>query len=130
MRARELEDENKRIQQRMQATEDAGKSDAEKEKARADRLEKRLATMEQQQARHEVAADKKLPVELLEHMSGADRTALEQAADRIVAYAKSVADAAVETSGRPRRSADPIARGTPVSEPLDMNEYIRTGFRR
>lgn len=136
MRVREAEDENKRLQRQVEAATDRDKSDLDKEKARADRLEKRLATMEHQQARHEVAAERKVPVEVLEHVRGDDRALLEATADRVVDYAKGVAEAAIEAAlaaaeaPRPRRSTDPVARGVPVSEPLDMNEFIRAGFRR
>jgi len=136
MRVRELEDEAKRLQARVQAAEDRDKSELEKATGRAERLEKRLAEMTQQQARHEVAEAKEIPVVLLEGVSAGDRGALEQAADAIVDYAKGVAEQAVEAALaqnaqlRRRSTAESVARGAPVTEPLDMNELIRAGFRR
>jgi hypothetical protein len=137
VRVRELEDQQQRLSQRLQSAEDKDKTELEKEKARADRLERRLAHTEAQQHRHEVAADRQLPVELLAHVPG-DRQALEQAADTINTHVKQAVDAAVKQAVEeavkdaraPRRSSDPVARGAPVTEPVDMNEFIRAGFRR
>jgi Domain of unknown function (DUF4355) len=137
-RVRELEAHAAELAKKAQSAEDRDKTELEKATGRAERLEKKIAQMEQQQARHEVAAAKQIPVELLEHVSGADRAVLEAFADGLLGYAKQVAEGAVEaavaaadTAARqPRRSTDMVARGAPVSEPLDMNEYIRAGFRR
>jgi len=137
-RVRELEAEQADLARRAQAAEDRDKTELEKATARAERLEKRIAQMEHQQARHEVAAAKSLPVELLEPVAAGDRPALEQHADAIVKHAEQIAGRAVEAAlaaaeaerRGPRRAADLVARGTPVTEPLDMNDFIRAGFRR
>jgi hypothetical protein len=137
MRVRELEDEKQRMTARLQAAEDRDKTETEKAVAHAARLEKKIATMEQQQARHEVAGDRKIPVELLEHVRGEDRALLEATADRWLTWHKTELEEAVKqavdaalAAPRTRRTSDPVARGAPVAEPFDMNEYIRAGFRR
>lgn len=134
---RELQAEHAAAIKRLETADERDKSDSEKLQARNARLEKQIADMTQTQTRHEVAADRKIPVEALEHVNG-DRTILEVTADRVIDYAKTVAEQAVEAARkeweaanpRVRRSSDPIATGAPVAEPTDMNQLIRAGFRR
>jgi len=134
---RELQAEHSAMAKRLETADERDKSDTEKLQARNARLEKQIAEMTLTQTRHEVAADRSIPVEALEHVNG-DRALLEATADRVIDYAKTVAAQAVEqarkewetANGTRRRSSDPIVRGAPVTEPLDMNEFIRSGFRR
>lgn len=135
---RELQAEHAALTKRLEASDDRDKSELEKAQARSARLEKQIAEMTQTQTRHEVAAARKIPVEALEHVRADDRALLEQTADRVIDYAKTVAEQAVEAARkewetanpRVRRSSDPIATGAPVAEPTDMNQFIRAGFRR
>jgi len=134
---RELQAEHAAMTKRLETADERDKSDAEKLQARNARLEKQIADMTLTQTRHEVAADRSIPVEALEHVNG-DRALLEATADRVIDFAKTVAEQAVEAARkewetanpRVRRTSDQIARSAPVAEPLDMNEFIRAGFRR
>jgi hypothetical protein len=135
---RELQAEHATLARRLEVADDRDKSELEKIQTRNSRLEKQIAEMTHTQTRHEVAADRKIPVDALEHVRADDRALLEVTADRVIDYAKTVAEAAVEAARkewetanpRVRRSSDPIATGAPVSEPLDMDSFIRAGFRR
>lgn len=116
------------LESQIAVSSDAGKSDLERATSRAERAEKKLAGLEGTVLRQGVATERKVPLELLPALD--DRAALEAHADRLLKWGKELVEAAAAT--QPRRSsvlADP-ARGAPVADAADMNDFIRSGFRR
>jgi hypothetical protein len=118
------------LEEKMQSAEDEKKTDAEKLQAQLERAQRELSRERQEKARHELAAEKKLPVMLFEFPQPNDRAGLEAYADRLVRYIAEQNELAVESARVPRRATTAVERGTPVTEAPDMNDFIRQGFRR
>lgn len=87
-RARAAEKEAKALAAKVKEFEDRDKSEQEKLEERASTAEQRAAQAERQLLRYEVAAAKKLPVELADRLQGETKKELEEDADRLLTLVK------------------------------------------
>lgn len=113
---------NEGAAQRLQEIEDANRSELEKANARADAAERRAAEAEARSLRADVAAEKKVPVELL---SGSTREELEAAADKLIEFkGPERTDPQTPPAPTPQRYVIPDEAGVPA---LGKQEHIAPG---
>ncbi|HMV73259.1 MAG TPA: hypothetical protein PKX25_14245 [Microthrixaceae bacterium] len=103
---------------KLQAIEDAAKSQAEKDAEARAAAEQKAADLEAQVLRLKVAAAKKLPPELADRLIGSTEDEMNEDADRLLAVMKPT------TPPAPAGGADQGPQGQPV-KPADLDEQIR-----
>lgn len=92
-------------EERAQELEDAQKSELEKAQTKAARLEQKAAEAESSLLRFEIAAEKKVPAEALDLLTGSTREELEAKADRLLELVKAKESGTPEFDGGAREPA-------------------------
>jgi hypothetical protein len=92
-------------EERAQELEDAQKSELEKAQTKAQREAERAAEAQAKLLRFEVAAEKQVPAEALDLLTGTTRDELEAKADKLLELVKSKAQAAQDFDGGAREPA-------------------------
>lgn len=118
-RAKEAEDRAKAAEAKAKEYEDRDKSEQQKLEERASEAEKTATEAAQKLLRYEVAAAKKVPLELADRLRGEDKAAMEADADELLKLVKAEASTPDLDGG---------ARAT-AGDPTDMDSLIR-GSRR
>lgn len=113
--ARDAEKARKAAEAKIKEYEDASKSEQEKLAERLSETETRAAEAEKKLARHEVAAAKKLPADLIDLLEG-DRDEMEAKADRLLAHVKT--EQTPDFGGGPR--SEPAVKKAPDQEHNDF----------
>lgn len=106
-------------EERAQELEDAQKSELEKAQTKAQRLEQKATEAESRLLRFEVAAQKQIPAEALELLTGSSREELEARADKLLDLIKAKGPGAPEFDGGAREPAP-----EPKSPAQEHNDVI------